>query len=449
MRQIYLIARREYLAYVSAWGFWVSLLTGPLLLAFMIFGPLAANQVEPPRAIAILANDPADFTRAKEAIENGRRMADLPPGAPRTAGLGPRYVVVTPPAATIDALKPYLIGEQKLTVDGRETGLFGALVIKRENGAVSIAYWSTTLTELTPARAARRALGEEMRLSALAERGLSAEDAKRIDDLMPAFAQFDPRPDAAGKEVEDSDRAPFIVASFAAIMLWMSVFSVANMLLTSVIEEKSNKILDSLLTSAAPIQILMGKLLGVACLSMTLFAFWGGLGALTTSGMFQMPSAMAGAAPFLNAIADPKLLAVFAACFIGGYLMFGAIFLALGSLCESLQEAQTLLGPVIFILIVPILLVGPALENPNSPLVVGTSWIPLFTPFVLMMRAPSGLDWLSLIGPIALMIGGAVLVLVLAARVFRAGVVDQANAAALRERLMGKRSANKKTGAPV
>ncbi|MEQ1570379.1 MAG: ABC transporter permease, partial [Myxococcota bacterium] len=99
-----------------------------------------------------------------------------------------------------------------------------------------------------------------------------------LDALDPAMMQFDPRPSAPGGEVTRRARAPYFAAIALALVLWTVVFSVANMLLSGVIEEKSNKILDTILTSDSPLQMLIGKLLGVAAVSLTLFFFWGVLG---------------------------------------------------------------------------------------------------------------------------------------------------------------------------
>lgn len=206
---------------------------------------------------------------------------------------------------------------------------------------------------------------------------------------------------------------------------------VANMLLTGVIEEKSNKILDALLTSVTPLQILAGKLCGVAAVSATLFSVWGLLGgAALLVAPREGPVGQA-----LAAAVEPGLFALFAAFFFAGYLIYGAIFLGLGALCDTLQEAQSLLGPVVLTLTLPILLIGPAFQNPDAPLVVGASWFPLFTPFVMMMRAAGGLAFWEIAGAFALLAATAAAALLVAARAFRAGVVHQANAAAWRRRL--------------
>jgi ABC-2 type transport system permease protein len=419
MREIWLIARREYLAFVAAWGFWLSLATAPLLMGLFIMGPLAAGQAEPARPVVVLAQDARDAAAVAAAFAN------------RPADALPRYRLVAPPAFTIEALKPWLTGARHITIDGEARPLFAAVVVR----AGAIDYWSINLTDDGPADVAGRAIAQRMRADALAGRGLSVDEADRIGGLKPVIAQFDPR---AGSDaaVTARDRAPFVVGAVLSVLLWSAVLGIANMLLTGVIEEKSNKILDALLTSASPLQILIGKLCGVAAVSFTLFAVWGVLG----SAAMALAPREGQWGEMVAAAFEPGLFALFAAFFAGGYLIYGALFLGLGALCDTLQEAQSLLGPVILVLTLPILLIGPAFQNPHAPLIVGASWFPPFTPFVMMMRAPAGLSALEIVGAIAVMAGMAALVFVLAGRAFRAGVVGHANAAGWWRRVLSRRA---------
>ncbi|MGH6950782.1 MAG: ABC transporter permease, partial [Vitreimonas sp.] len=346
----------------------------------------------------------------------------------------PRYQLVDPPAPSVDATRPYLDGARTLA-DGRT--LFGLLHIRRDAaGAPSIDYWSVNLSHDEPTNVARRAMRLVMQREAIAGHGLDPLEADRLNGLQPAISQFDPRPGAGAAQVTVRERAPFYAALALAFVLWSVVFSVANMLLSGVIEEKSNKILDTLLTSVSPIELLTGKLIGVAAVSATLFLFWGAIGGVLLSmAASTMSNSILGqvAAAFL----EPRLIAAFLIGFVAGYLMYGAIFLALGSLCESLQEAQTLLGPVGLVLAMPMMLLAPALDNPNAPIVEAASWVPLFTPFLLLVRAPTGLPWIEIVGQGALMLAAVVTVLALAARVFKAGVVDHVSMANLRGRKKG------------
>ncbi len=464
MRPILLVARREYLAYVGAWGFWISLILAPLIMATLLFAPVLLARAEPPRVLAVLAERPDDAAVVKDAFRSMARRdarreirayldaaapaiardtmvafdgvsdregaiaaarAVVAERAPRALGAfpspSPRYILADPPAANIEDLRPYLDGALTLA-DGRS--LYGALNIRREAGAPVIEYWSVNLSHEEPSNVAAGALRLAMQREALAARGLDPSEADRLNAFEPRVAQFDPRPTASGEQVTLRDRAPFYAAIALAFILWSVVFSVANMLLTGVIEEKSNKILDTILTSVTPLELLIGKLLGVAAVSATLFLFWGALG----GGLLSVAAERASMSMFgqvAAAFLEPRLLVAFGVGFVAGYLMYGAIFLALGALCESIQEAQTLLGPVALVLAVPMMLVTPALDNPNAPIIESASWIPLFTPFLLLIRAPAGLDWVEIAGQGGLMLLAVAVVLFLASRLFKAGVVNQ------------------------
>ncbi|HYD88848.1 MAG TPA: ABC transporter permease [Vitreimonas sp.] len=464
MSPVLLVARRDYFAYVGAWGFWLSLITAPLIIAALMFMPLLLARAEPPRVLAVIADQAADAAHVTNAfLERGRADArgeisayikatapaleaeilaafDAAPSreagveaaraivarrAPRALAAfpqpSPRYVIATAPAQDIEALRSYLDGSRALP-DGRM--LFGALNVRREAGAPVIEYWSTNLSHEEPSNIAHRAMRLAMQREALAAQGLAPTEADRLAGFDPRVVQFDPRPSTGSAEVTARQRAPAFAALALAFILWSVVFSVANMLLSGVIEEKSNKILDTILTSVTPMELLIGKLLGVAAVSATLFLFWGALGGtLLSMAATQLGDSVFGqiAAAFL----EPRLLVAFVVGFVAGYLMYGAIFLALGSLCESIQEAQTLLGPVALVLAIPMMLVMPALDNPNAPIIEAASWVPLFTPFLMLMRAPAGLDWIEIAGQGALMVLAVIVVLWLASRVFKAGVVDQ------------------------
>jgi ABC-2 type transport system permease protein len=281
-----------------------------------------------------------------------------------------------------------------------------------------------------------------MRRTALVNRGLPDADAARVDGLSPLFSQFDPRAQP-GVAVTAADRAPFIAAAGLTLILWSAVIGAANMLLTGVIEEKSNKILDALLTAVTPLQILVGKLLGVAAVSATLFAAWGmfafgGVSALATS------AAGPGATSIASAALSPPLAVMFLICFVAGYLLYGGIFLGLGALCDSLQESQSLMAPVFLVMTVPVLLLGPAFANPHAPIVVAASWVPLFAPFLLLMRAPAGLSFADAAGPVAALFFGLALVLFVAAKSFEAGVSHRLSFAQLKTRLSLKQAATPK-----
>jgi hypothetical protein len=181
-------------------------------------------------------------------------------------------------------------------------------------------------------------------------------------------------------------------------------------------EEKSNKILEVLLSSASATEILAGKVLGVAMLTLTVLVAWGGIGAVGLLTAFPDTAAMIG-----DVLLQDGLLAYFAAFMVGGYLMYAVLFAAIGSFCETPRDAQTLMGPIMMVLIIPMFTMQMAIGAPDAPVIRILSMVPFFTPFVMMARLPSDPPMIELIGAIAGMAAFALFMVWVAGRAFRAG----------------------------
>jgi len=481
MRAIYLIARREYLSYVATWGFWLSIGMVPVFMLLGALLPVLVSSSQPTRYYAVIDETGQGYDQLVEnALVAGRRAAvramletvsgaqgeavqqatleafdadpdgldgleaalaeaGLEQGADAfAAGLG-RQVRVPAPALTPDELRPYLIGEQMIdTPEGRRP-LFAALIIRdgsnappEEDGAAPpllIDYYSTNLTSNDLTGAASRALRQALQREYLAERGLALEDLSRLDELAPLVRDLDPQAETAEAEVTLADRAPFFVALLLGMLLWLSVFSISQMLLTGLIEEKGGKIIELLLSTARFHEILIGKLAGVVMVSMTFFGVWGILGAAASlmfgSAISAFDPDLAG---LVAAVGDPGLLIPAFGYFLIGYLMYGTVYLAVGSLCETLQDAQSLIGPVILFLMVPIFIMFLSMEAQDSLAVRIASWVPFWTPFVMMGRLPTDPPMWELIGTTAVMLVTCVIVIWGAAGVFRQGALNQADA---------------------
>jgi ABC-2 type transport system permease protein len=205
-------------------------------------------------------------------------------------------------------------------------------------------------------------------------------------------------------------------------LLWISIFSITQMLLTNTVDEKSNKLVEVLLSSIAPVDLMAGKILGIAATGLTIVASWLAIfiaAALLLQGVL---GGMAGG--YLAGLIDhPGYLASFIVYFVLGYLFYAALLCAIGSLATNLKEAQTLMVPIQLLLIVPLVVMVPIGRDPNGLLAQVLSWVPPFTPFVMMNRAafPPGLP--TYVGTTLLMLVSIFGALRLAARVFEAGVL--------------------------
>ncbi|MEL6661958.1 MAG: ABC transporter permease [Pseudomonadota bacterium] len=464
LRSIYLVARRDYLGYVTAWGFWLGLLITPILLGIGLMLPSFAASQAPVRYFSVIDTNGA-FERAVES-EMERRTANIARGmiettgflvgeaeteaalerydaaidagetpkaalevaSPQLAGVDiPQgdYQLVPAPARDIDGLRPYLSGQQTLdTADGPQK-LFGAFIYTGED----IEYWSESASFSGITGIASRAARAMARDSVFSEENVDPGILDRIDERRPSITEKLLREDASqSAEMTIADRAPQFVAIGLTFLLWTLIFSVVNYLLMGTIEERSNKIFDTLLTSVKLPHLLAGKLIAVLAVSLTLMSVWSlGGTAVTTLGVSAMPGEVrdvigAGVAAAL----DPAMLIPAIISFLLGYLMYGSVFLALGSLCDTIQEAQTLMTPLIILMMVPLFMVTIAMTDLESPVIGTMAWVPIFTPFLLILRMPTDPPLWEVLGQLGLMTVSTLAILWVAARVYRAGAVHGA-----------------------
>ena len=464
MRSIYLVARRDYLGYVQAWGFWLGLLLTPILMGVGMMAPTWAAASQPTRYYTVIENGTtfADALRSEinqdrvsearllldpmasmndeeseklatfdEAIDNGASVEDALDAAGGSQVQLPQsdFIFVDPPATTEEGIQPYLLGERQIQSENGPQTLFAAIFVPDGDGEIE--YWSENITAqslLSKVRATERTLTERR---VFEEAGVSPRILQEADDRAREIAEKRARPPSAaetGSAVTLADRAPFFAAVLLAFLLWFLIFSVVNYLLMGTIEERSNKIFDSLLTSVRLPHMLAGKLLAVLAVALTLMGVWA-IGAAIVANMFSgaMPAdAREMMFTVVAAVAKPGLIIPAVLSFVLGYLMYGAVFLALGSLCDTIQEAQTLMTPLIVMLMVPMFMIVVAISDAESPILSVMSWIPFFTPFLLILRVPAQPPLWEVIGLLVMMVAATLLVLWLASRVYRAGAVHGA-----------------------
>jgi len=448
MRAIYLIARREFLSYVATWGFWLSLASLPLFMGLGIGLPLLIESNQPTRYYALIDQSGGELEQAYYAGVEADRAAQIEEAMDAVTGLvgdnpqfqaalesqsalagDGRYVRIHPDDTTLDQLRPYLLGDQLIETEEGPQPLFAAIYLDRNaDNLIEIEYWSSNLTDAGLRIEIRDALKDYMRVNGLRDAGVSIELIETINQLSPIVRELNPERSAETAEITAVDRIPLIVGVAFSIALWMVIFSVANMLLTAMIEEKGNKILEMMLASCRHHEILIGKLLGVAMVSATLLVAWGSLA--IGSGMLVQQVASAANMPIgeiLGAVLDPGLLLPAAGYFLIGYLTYGAIFLAIGSLCETIQDAQTLMTPVMLVMMIPLLIISTAFESPDSAVVAIASWVPVWTPFIMLTRLPLDPPMAEVIGTSAVMIITALVVIFGAGSIFRLGALNHAN----------------------
>ena len=443
MRNIYLVFRRDYLGYVKAWGFWLSLAAVPLFLVIgASFGYFAATAspvryfavVEPARVYADAIE--GEFQRrSSEAAAEARALAEqmnIPLAEAQDqvadAAGGRKFIEVPAPARTLEELRPWLTGERTVSGPAGERPLFAVFILSEDGSQLE--YWSGDVNVDTLQRTAEIAMRDLSRRDALAASGLNPDFLKQADGAaikVPAFRLNATQAGESGAEVTMADRAPAIVSAALAYFLWLMIFSIIQYLLMGTIEERSNKIFDTLLTSVQLPQLLAGKMLAVFAVTSTMMLSWSLFGIVGSAvSASQVPGMADMIQPFIAAVTDPKLIIPALVSFVLGYILYGTLFMALGSLCDTIQEAQTLLSPMMILLMLPMFAIFVAFQDPGSPIVDIASWIPLFTPFLLILRMPHDPPMWEVLAQMGMMVVITALVVWGATKVYRAGAVHGA-----------------------
>lgn len=448
MRNIFLVFRRDYMSYVSAWGFWLGLAAMPILIVFGIFMGSWASSSTPVRYFTVIESSPVygpaieeSFIRDREEIQQAigelTDQAGLDSALAQTATDAiedntalPDYVRVDPPARTIDELRPWLLGEREIEGPDGAKPLFAAIIVPADGGTIE--YWSEEINVDGITSRMNRIARRVSRDKFLADASVDPDILDRADDAAPSIEQRRVRTveaeASAGNDVTLADQAPRFLALGICYFLWGVLFSTGQYLLMGTIEERSNKIFDTLLTSVKLPHLLAGKLLAVLGVTTTMMGTWSLLGtAITAVGASQMPAEMREIMfQIIGAGLQPKIIIPTLFSFFFGYLIYGSIFMALGSLCDTVQEAQTLLSPLILILMMPMFMIMLAFKDPTSPIVEAVSWVPIFTPFLLILRMPNDPSIWVVIAQIGLMAVTAFVILWLSTKVYRAGAVHGA-----------------------
>lgn len=255
---------------------------------------------------------------------------------------------------------------------------------------------------------------EEQISKAIVDARLEANSLQieRIRELMnkPRAAA---RTVTAEGERKTNEAAAILVPGAFLFLLWVSVFSAGQYLLTSTIEEKSNRVMEVLLSAVSPMQLMVGKILGQMAVGILI------LGAYTGVGMIGLAYAA------MQHLIDPMNIVYLAIYFMIAFFLIACLMASIGSAVSDVREAQSLLGPVMIVLIIPMLLWMPILRNPNSTFAQVVSFIPPVSPFVMVLRLAGSepIPFWQVPSTMAVGLASVVVAAWAAAKIFRIGVL--------------------------
>lgn len=501
MSQIMLVALRDFLQVVRTRGFLITLLAVPLAIGVSAFvsmkaaggqytvafsivdasgtgaGARVERRIETDYQREVLRNlstyaekwklasaDPAapwgrpgawasDVELARFVASGGadaatRKMQPaLPQGAPVFKPPTRYFVEVRPPgeagkAASADAfgaaVQAPLRGDVQ-TNDGRKP--FGlAIYIPKDFGAGpagAVRMWTNGRYDGGLTNAIRQELTAALRLKALEANGVAPEAAARLEALRAPVQVIDPPAGSGRNAITSKSIAPLVLV----YLLMMTSLTTGSMMLQGLIEERSNKLLEAVLACIRPEELMYGKLIGLGAVGLTIAGAWI---ACAVGAAFLAPGFIADVLkPSLTALNDPVIIVAMLFFFLSGYLVVAMVFLAIGSVSDSMQDAQSYLMPVIMALMLPVVFIIQAtVRTPDAPFVHVLSWIPIYTPFAMLARMGGGVPTAEMLGASAVLVAFLLVEVTLLGRLFRSSLLSagQPSRAEILARLMARQA---------
>jgi ABC-2 type transport system permease protein len=469
-----LVAEREYLENIRTKTFWIGILALPILLAISIGAGWVLNKLKETKSYAVvnygepslarkveLAARTPDL-RAFQALQKqlGKAVAELPEDgellesdaadrafqawmelpaadveklAEENKGFDTarRFRHVRLSDLELDALAPAEQEERlnRLVGDGKLFAYF-TLGAQPATSLEGFKYVSNNLTDNDLRDWYSRAATNVVQRLRIVEARIPSDVAKRLQERV-SFREQKVGAEGKAEDVKIGEKATKWAPVAFVYLLWIAVFTAAQMLLTNTIEEKSNRIIEVLLSSVSPHQLMAGKVWGIAATGLTIVVSWA-LCALLAAWL--APKLIANVdLPWMAIVGDPLYLVSFVAYFLLGYLLYAAILVGLGSVCNSLKEAQNLLQPVFLLLIVPLISMMFIVQEPNGLVAKVLSYVPLFTPFTMMNRAGGPPEAWEYAVTGVLLLASVWFAFRAAGKVFRVGVLMTGNPPKLKE----------------
>ena len=428
MNKLRLIIAREYMSIVGRKSFIIMTLGMPLLFLLIAAVPVG---------LAYLNDKGSDVQQIAVIDETGRYAAAL--------HSDDMYSFV--------ALKGDTVTNAREFYDKANGSIGAVVIIPRDvdsTGVVNI-YSEGTITPSLVSNI-RQTLNDTIENAHLAAMGIP-----NLQEMVEkAHVDIDVRSikwSEAGEQ-ESSTDAAMGLGFLLSFITYMFVLMYGAMIMNSVIEEKTNRIVEVVVSSCRPFQLMLGKIIGVGLVGLTQMAIWivllgivgtvagsmFGIGSMSTGTV--PPEAMAAAQDsgfmpdLMKQILSINYLPIilnFVLYFIGGYLLYSALFAGLGSAVDQASDASQFTTPVILIMLIAFYAGIACAENPMGPMAVWCSIIPFTSPVVMMVRLPFGVPTWQLVLSIVLLFATALAITWLAARIYRRGILHYGQKASFKD----------------
>lgn len=419
MNKIGLIIKREYLTRVRKRSFIIMTFLGPLLLAAIYIIPimLALNAPNEKRTIAVV-----DGSHWFEEQFKGNDEQTF-------------IIVEGQPIDTVKEMVKQGAFDMVLYVPPTQLNIPSNAVL-----------YSLNQVPLSTDEYIRSVMKKEIEEQKLLASGVDPDivDAAKTDINLSVI-----RMDEEGGEKETFTEVPFVLGMVLAILIYMFILMFGGQVMQGVAEEKNSRIIEVIVSSVKPFQLMMGKIIGVSLVALTQFLMWIMLTGVIYIGFsaaigLSNPSAISAGSvmtqevlsnditsneavqnivQIANSIDFGTIIGCFIIFFILGYLLYGTMYAAVGSLVDSNTDSQQFTLPITVPLIVSMIAAIYIVNAPDGQLALWLSMIPFTSPVVMMVRIPFGVPIIQIVASIAILAVTFVLMTWVAAKIYRTGIL--------------------------
>jgi ABC-2 type transport system permease protein len=419
-KPIVTIAKREYLTRVKSKGFWIATLLLPIAMAALVVLPsMIAMKSRASQKLAIV--DEVGGFGETLAAKLAEAEAPKPSGPPALERQVPGekesaqfQVELVPFAGDRLALRSEL--DRRVLLGEIDAWLWlsseGLARNEIEYHAESV---SNFMTQGRLSDVATKVVGE----ARLRQAGI---DAAKVSELTPQLSLETSRVLAEGSRQEEG-MAAFFLAYFLFFLLYMIVMLYGQQVMNGVLEEKSSRIVEVILATVRPVELMLGKLLGIGLAGLTQLGIW-----LTTMVILSAPAAATALALSAEGSSLPQvtlpLVLHFLINFLLGYALFATLYATIGAATNNVQEAQQFVGFLVIFQVAPMFFLFPVINDPDSTRSMVLSMIPLFSPLLMLLRIAVKMPppW-QILTAYALTAGFVAFLIWICARIYRIGIL--------------------------
>lgn len=407
MKKTFIVAQWEYLEKVKSKAFLIGLFLTPMIMVGVgiLPGLLAGKEDSETKVVGIL--DPSG--------EFGSLLAKRLEGYKLSNG-DPNYLVRVLGGSGSDLDSVSRAADQAVA-----SGELDAYIVLPSGSDTTCEYHSRAAGDFRLMARLQEHLRAILAERRLVKRGIDPDIVRELDVPLNIKAV---KVTATGEKEETGFVETFFSAYIFVMAMFFLIFTSGQLLVRSVLEEKSNRIIEVLVSSCSSSELMAGKVLGLSAMGLTQMGFWAlvGLAAVSQFGSAVLPP-----------VEHILLMAVF---FILGYLFYSAIFIAFGTPVTTEQEAQQISGYLVLFVILPVVLVIPVMKSPDAAWVKILTFIPVLTPTFMALRIPVQMPSITeVVASIVVLALSTYVMMMVAARIFRVAILATGKRPSLKELL--------------